>query len=55
MAELTPDVVSTPSGIMKAQTDKLAMGAKKVWLRVFRVYESSHSGEVCRDVGKVLS
>ena len=26
---LTPDVVSTPSGIMKAQTDKLAMGAKR--------------------------
>jgi len=29
MDELTPDVVSTPSGIMKAQTDKLALGAKK--------------------------
>jgi len=27
--ELTPDVVSTPSGIMKEQTDKLALGAKK--------------------------
>ena len=28
MDDLTPDVVSTPSGVMKAQTDKLAMGAK---------------------------
>jgi len=40
MDELTPEVVSTPSGIMKAQTDKLAIGAKGVaesfqGLRVF--------------------
>ena len=38
--ELTPDVVSTPSGIMEAQTDKLTMGAQGVvesfqGLRVF--------------------
>ena len=37
---MTPDVVSTPSGIMEAQTDKLTMGAKGVvesfqGLRVF--------------------
>jgi len=30
MDELTPDEVSTQSGIMEAQTDKLAMGAKGV-------------------------
>jgi len=30
MDELTPDEVSTPSGIMKPQPDKLAMGAKGV-------------------------
>jgi len=30
MDELTPDVVSTPSGITEAQTDKLAMRAKDV-------------------------
>jgi len=40
MDELTPDMVSTPSGITEAQTDKLAMGAKSVvesfqGLRVF--------------------
>jgi len=29
MDELTPDVVSTPSGIMGAQTDKLTMGARR--------------------------
>jgi len=29
MDELTPDVVSTPSGITEAQTEKLAMGAKR--------------------------
>ena len=28
--QLTPEMVSTPSGIMKAQTDKLAMGGKGV-------------------------
>jgi len=38
--ELTPDMVSTPSGITEAPTDKLAMGAKGVLesfqgLRVF--------------------
>jgi len=31
MDELTPDVVSTLSGITDAQTDQLTMGAKKVW------------------------
>jgi len=30
MDELTPDVVSTPSGITEAQTDKLAMEARGV-------------------------
>ena len=30
MDELTPNVVSTPSGITEAQTDKLAMGATGV-------------------------
>jgi len=30
MDKLTPDVVSTPSEITEAQTDKLAMGAKGV-------------------------
>jgi len=29
MDELTPDLVSTPSGITDAQTDKLTMGAKR--------------------------
>jgi len=28
--KLTPEMVSTPSGIMKAQTDKLALGVKGV-------------------------
>jgi len=28
--KVTPEMVSTPSGIMKPQTDKLAMGAKGV-------------------------
>jgi len=27
---MTPDMVSTPSGIMEVQTDKLAKGAKGV-------------------------
>jgi len=30
MDELTPDMVSTPSGITDAQTDMLTMGAKGV-------------------------
>jgi len=50
MDELTPDVVSTLSGIIGAQTYKLAMGAKGVvesfqGLRVFAPWSSSQNCE----------
>jgi len=47
-------VVSTPSGIMKAYTDKLTMGAEGV-VESFQGLRLSHSGEVRRIAGKVLS
>ena len=50
MDELTPDVVSTRSGITEAQTEKLAIGAKGVVesfqdLQVFALRWSSQNCE----------
>ena len=48
-------MVSIPSEITEAHTDKSAMAAKRGGRRVFRVYKYLHSGEIRRIVDRALS
>jgi len=49
MDELTPDVVSTLSGIIGAQTDKLTMGARR-YVREFSGVTSVRTQKVFADL-----
>jgi len=53
--ELTPDVVSTPSGITGAQTDMLTMGARRCSRKFFMVYKCWYSESIRSKISQILS